>query len=392
LKPHSPTKKLKISVVAPDLAGGGTTRVYLLAQVLQKLADEVQVVGFGSNENLYPAPPTGLSVHAVYPTNGTHALDRLQNLLASIEGDIVYAVKPRVTSFGIALLKKLQTRCPVLLDIDDWELSWHGGDEQKYRPTPKQLARDVLKKNGALRQSDHFLYLQWMEKLVDRANVVTVNTQFLQDRFAGIYLPNGRDTTLFDPSRFDPQASRESFGLADFRVLMFPGTARPHKGLEDVLMALDQLNEPDLRLVIVGGRKPDSYEDQLIEQWGRWIIKLPRRPIEQMPAVVAAAHLIVVPQRNTPTARAQFPLKLTDGMAMAKPILSTRVGDIPQILADTGYLVDPNTPEQIADQLHQIFKDLDAANVKGTQARERCVKHYSTDAMATVLSNVILNL
>jgi glycosyltransferase involved in cell wall biosynthesis len=392
LKPHSLTKKLKVSVVAPDLAGGGTTRVYLLAQVLQKLVDEVQVVGFGSSENLYPAPPAGLSVRAIYPTDASTSFGRLQKLLASIDGDLVYAVKPRVTSFGIGLLKKLQSRCPVLLDIDDWELSWHGGDEEKYRPTPKQLARDLLKQDGALRQSDHFFYLQWMERLIDRANVVTVNTQFLQDRFSGIYLPNGRDTDLFDPNRFDPQVSRQRYGLADFRVLMFPGTARPHKGLEDVLIALDLLNEPDFRLVIVGGRKPDSYEDQLIEQWGRWIIKLPRRPIEQMPEVVAAAHTIVVPQRNTPTARAQFPLKLTDGMAMAKPILSTRVGDIPKILADTGYLVDPNAPEQIADQLYQIFKDLDAANAKGTQARERCVKHYSTDAMATILSDVILNL
>ena len=39
-------------------------------------------------------------------------------------------------------------------------------------------------------------------------------------------------------------------------------------------------------------------------------------------------------------ARAQFPLKLTDGMAMAKPVLSTRVGDILEILSDTGYIVD----------------------------------------------------
>ena len=45
---------------------------------------------------------------------------------------------------------------------------------------------------------------------------------------------------------------------------------------------------------------------------------------EMMPEIVSAADVIVVPQRNTPAAQAQFPLKLTDGMAMAKPILATQ--------------------------------------------------------------------
>lgn len=348
-------------------------------------------MGFCSSENLYPSPPSGLSVCPIRTVDRS-PFRSLTQLLAGIDGDIVYAVKPRITSFGTALLRRLQTRRPVLVDIDDWELSWQGGDEVKYRPSLKQFGRDVLKPNGALRQPDHFLYLRWMEQWIGKANAVTVNTQFLQDRFGGVYLPNGRDTDLFDPNQFDPAISRQRYGLSDYRVLMFPGTARPHKGLEDVLVALDRLNEPDLRLVIVGGRKPDGYEDQLIERWGRWMIKLPRHPIEQMPAVVAAAHVVVVPQRNSPTATAQFPLKLTDGMAMAKPILSTRVGDIPNILADTGYLVDPNQPEQIAEQLHEIFKDLDQANQLGSRARERCIQYYSTEAMAKVLSDVISNL
>lgn len=225
-----------------------------------------------------------------------------------------------------------------------------------------------------------------------RADAVTVDTTFLQNRFGGSYLPNGKDTSLFDPQNFDPQASRESYGLSGYRILMFPGTARPHKGLEDVLIALDKLNEPDLRLVIVGGRKPDNYDDELLEKWGRWIIKLPRYPAEQMAQIVAAAHIVVVPQRDTPTARAQFPLKLTDGMAMAKPILATRVGDIPEILGGTGYLVDPNSPEQIAAQIQWIFQNLESASEQGKRSRERCVAYYSFEAMAAILSKVISRL
>lgn len=227
---------------------------------------------------------------------------------------------------------------------------------------------------------------------MNRADAVTADTEFLLNRFGGTYIPNGKDTDLFDPQKYDPQVSRQRYGLAEYRVLMFPGAPRPHKGLEDVLMALDQLNQADFRLVIVGGNPYDNYDDELIDRWRRWIIKLPQVSVEQMPEIVAASHVVVVPQRDTPVAKAQFPIKLTDGMAMAKPILATRVGDIPEILGETGYLVDPDSPEQIAEQIQLIFQDLESANERGSKARERCVEKYSIEAMAFNLKSVIARL
>jgi glycosyltransferase involved in cell wall biosynthesis len=383
---------LKVSVIAPDLSGGGVTRVYLLARVLQKLNYDVKVVGFQFGNDIYPPPPAGLPVYSVRGCDYPQLFNAVPKLLKQIDADLIYAVKPKPTSFGIGLLKKISAQTPILLDIDDWELSWFGGEQWQYRPSLKQLGRDILKKDGALRVANHPLYLKWIEGQVNRADGITVDTQFLQNRFGGTYLPNGKDTSIFDPQKFDPQECRSRYGLAEYRVLMFPGTARPHKGLEDVLVALDQINQPDLRLVIVGGRKPDNYDDQLLEKWGRWIIKLPQYPSEKMAEIVAAAHIVVVPQRKDPTALAQFPLKLTDGMAMAKPILATRVGDIPDILAQTGYLVDPNNPEQIAAKIQWIFANFELAQAQGKRARERCVADYSVDAMTGILSEVIANL
>ena len=123
-------------------------------------------------------------------------------------------MKPKPTSFGLSLLKKLETRRPVILDIDDWELSWFGGDEWKYHPSFKQLYRDIFPKNGQLRQPDHPLYVKWMESLVNRADAVTVHTEFLKQRFGGIYLPNGKDTEMFDPAKYNPELSRQRYGLS----------------------------------------------------------------------------------------------------------------------------------------------------------------------------------
>ncbi len=384
--------KKKVSLVVSDLAGGGSVRAFLLAQVLKKMDYEVEVVGFLFGKELYAIPPSKISVVSIAGTNYPKFLSSTRQLLQKLDGDIIYAVKPKPTSFGVSLLAKINRHRPVILDMDDWELSWHGGEKWKYRPSPKQLYRDIFKQNGALRFPDHPLYLQWIEKLVSKADAVTIDTQFLQDRFGGVYVPNGKDTEMFAPGEYDAKISRERYGLSEYRVLMFPGAPRPHKGVEDVLIALDKLNQADLRLAIVGGSPYDDYDDRLIEKWGRWIIKLPRCPVEAMPEILAAAHVVVVPQRDTLTARAQFPLKLSDGMAMAKPVLSTRVGDIPDILGDTGYLVDPSSPDQIAEQIELIFNNLEEACEKGQRAREKCVEKYSLETMASTLSQVISSL
>jgi glycosyltransferase involved in cell wall biosynthesis len=110
-----------------------------------------------------------------------------------------------------------------------------------------------------------------------------------------------------------------------------------------------------------------------------------------MPEAIAASDIVVVPQRDTPAAQAQFPLKITDGMAMAKPILATRVGDIPQILGNTGYLVDPSSPTQLAAEITHIFANPAEAIDRGRRARERCREHYSLEAMSHRLAPVLEN-
>ncbi|MDY7004314.1 MAG: glycosyltransferase family 4 protein [Cyanobacteriota bacterium] len=387
---------MKVSLVVSDLSSsgvgrwGGAVRPFLLSQALKKLQVEVEIVGFISGEEQQLATDRENSIiaidsHNYYPK----FLLSAKQLLDKITGDIIYAYKLKPTSLGLSLVRKMQTHRPVFLDIDDWELSWYGGDNWKYHPNIKQLARDILKPEGALRQPDHPFYLKWIESFVSKADRVTLHNQFLKKRFGGTYLPNGKDTTLFDPTKYDPEVSRTRYGLNNYKILMFPGAPRPYKGVEDVLIALDNINQPDLRLVIVGGSPYDDYDRQLMEKWGHWIIKMPKYPPTVMPEIVAAAHIIVVPQRDTPEAQAQFPLKLTDGMAMAKPVIATKVGDIPEIVSDTGYLVDPSSPEQIAEQIELIFNDLATANIKGMKARKRCIKYYSIDAMAAILSELI---
>ncbi|OKH51252.1 glycosyl transferase group 1 [Phormidium tenue NIES-30] len=410
----------RISILVSDLSSrgagrwGGAVRPFLLGQALQSMGYPVEIVGFsaendaGRATHAEAAPVSGMSlvggadrvlpaiaipVHTIFLKTPTPGPGDVGRLFRHLSGDILYAYKPKPSSFGLALLhrqfSRSRHRCPVLLDIDDWELSWHGGDVYRYRPQPRQLARDLLKSDGALRNPDHPLYLQWIERLVASADLVTTHNDFLQRRFGGVMIPNGKDIELFNPDRYDAAASRTAYGLSDYRVLMFPGAPRPYKGVEDILAAMDRLNQPDLKLVLVGGSPYDDYDRTLVDRWPQHIIHLGKQPYADMPKVIAAAHVVVVPQRQTPAAQAQFPLKLTDGMAMAKPILATRVGDIPAILNDCGYLVDADQPAQLAAQITAIFANYDQALELGKRARDRTLTHYSMAAMGAGLHQAI---
>lgn len=392
-RPQRPT----VSILASDLsqrgAGrwGDAVRPFLLAKALQRVGYGVEVVGF-TTDNKILSLGSEVTIRTVPLDSSQWGRKDIGRLFAHLRGDIIYAYKPKPSSFGLALLHRLRYRRPLILDIDDWELSWHGGDDWRYRPSLRDLARDVLKPTGGLRNPEHPLYLKWLERAVPYADRVTIHNAFLQKRFGGIYVPNGKDTHWFDPTRYDPEASRQEYGLSGYRVIMFPGAPRPYKGVEDLLQALDVLDEPDLKLVIVGGSPYDDYDRHLLDHWPQRIIHLGQQPYGDMPKVVAAAHIVAVPQRDVPAAQAQFPLKLTDGMAMAKPILATRVGDIPQILGDTGYLAEPDSPQDLAAQLRAMFADWPATEALGPRARARCCQHYSLAAMATQLDQMLTEL
>ena len=370
-------------MLVPGLAKGGMTRAYSLASSLRVLGAQVDIVGaLPRKEEVYPLPPAGITV---IPVTTSSMARRMYETQKVARGDVLYAIKPRVSSFGIALSCRRGRR--LLLDIDDLETQFRSEYDAAHRTSWRRRARRQWKR---ARNLDDASYTRWMEALTGRATVITANTRLLCEHFNAVHVPSARDTSAFDPGRFDADACRSKLGLDEMRVIMFPGTARAHKGVEDVLDALEMLTWRDARLVLVGGREVgQKYAQSLEERYRHRMVQLPRFGAEEMPAVVAAAHVVVVPQRDTPVARAQFPMKITDAMAMAKPIISTRVGDIEWALDGAAYLVDPSSPKQIAGALEAVFADPQEAARRGREARRRCEQYFSTSAVASILRGVL---
>jgi glycosyltransferase involved in cell wall biosynthesis len=119
------------------------------------------------------------------------------------------------------------------------------------------------------------------------------------------------------------------------------------------------------------------------------VVVLPKTPFQKLPELLSIADIIVIPQRRTSDSVGQIPARLFDAMSMAKPIIATRISDIPEVLDGCGYLVDPNNPSQIVDAIQYILNHSDEARVKGDAARARCRQKYDISNLESGLRGLI---
>ena len=167
---------------------------------------------------------------------------------------------------------------------------------------------------------------------------------------------------------------------------MFLGTPRGHKGVDDLIDAVGSLG-PGVVLALVGvdparGGAP---------RWSRFPhVKVTGEiPFDDVPRYLVAADIVAVPQRETTDTAGQVPAKLFDAMALARPIVSTAVSMIPEILEGCGVLVRPGDPTALRVALGRLLDDPASAAELGRRARQRCAERYSFAAARAVLFPLI---
>jgi len=89
-----------------------------------------------------------------------------------------------------------------------------------------------------------------------------------------------------------------------------------------------------------------------------------------------------------------LPLSILEAMAAGKPIVSTKVGGIPDVITDgeEGLLVEANNSKSLAAALDRMLTDLNAANLMGAKARKKAVANYSAEAIVKRLEEVYTTL
>ena len=364
---------MRVSILCFDVSDNAMGRAWLLARLLEPIG-AVEIVGprFGSAV-WEPVADEPVPVRSMPGGRLPGFAARLPALARMADGDLIYACKPRLTSAGIGYLTRLRRR-PLLLDIDDWEIGfflrggpWGTIGRALNLSNPRGLAWTWL-----------------MERLRGIADGLTVASRFLEQRFGGVLIPHVRDTDRWAPGRADPGPARERLGVDKERVVMFLGTPRGYKGVEDLADAVGRLARPDVVLALVG-TEPASETGRALSARHPGVRLVGRVPIAQVPGFLSAADVVVVPQRESSDTRGQVPAKLFDAMALGRPIVSTRVSMIPEILDGCGALVPPGDVTALAAAIGRLLDRPDEARAMGEAARRRAVERYSFESARRLL-------
>lgn len=365
---------MKTSVLCFDVSDNAVGRAWLLARLLEPLGT-VEIVGPRFGPAVWePLAEEPVPVRSLPGGRLPAFAARLPGLARLADGDLLYASKPRLTSAGIGYLARLAGHRPLLLDIDDWEVGFflRGG------------LWGTIGRTMNLSNPKGLTWTWLMERLRGLADGITVASRFLEQRFGGVLIPHVRDTDRWAPGRVDPQPARERLGVDKERVVMFLGTPRAYKGVLDLAAAVDQLGRPDVVLALVG-TDPASETGRAVAARHAATRLVGHIPIAQVPAYLGAADVVVVPQRDSSDTRGQVPAKLFDAMALGRPVVSTRVSMIPEILEGCGLLVEPGDVDGLGAAIARLLDRPDEARALGEAARRRAVERYSFEAARRAL-------
>ena len=177
----------------------------------------------------------------------------------------------------------------------------------------------------------------------------------------------------------------------DDQIIGQVGRLHEQKGPDHLLTSFKTLHEkfPRLHLLMVGhGELAEQLRDQAdslgINDRVHWLGLR-----KDVPRVMSALDVLVLSSRYEGT-----PLTLVEAMALSRPIVSTTVGGIPDLLdhGECGVLVPPETPDAFAEAVASLLEDPERRKQLGDAAKNKVMTTYDHDILAGVLENVYENI
>jgi glycosyltransferase involved in cell wall biosynthesis len=206
------------------------------------------------------------------------------------------------------------------------------------------------------------------------------------DRFAVV--PSGIDRERFWRARAQGKQQPDWFGCPpDALVVGSVGWLTDIKGHEYLIAAVAKLKHdfPTLHLVIVGsGNRHDALLQQAELAGLRDAVHfLGHR--DDVEACLAGMDLFVLPSLNEGMGRA-----LIEAMAAGLPVIASRVGGIPSVIAHehTGLLVPPGDAEALAEALRRLLDRPEWAKQLGVAANRSVDSRYGSVSMVHAVESI----
>ena len=294
--------------------------------------------------------------------------------------------------FDIRMLPRLSATQPTVITLHDaWLITghcahpfdcprWQTGcgecpDPGMYVPIRRDGSAESWRiKHEAVRTSGASLATpsHWLMNLVESSGLVGEGALTR-------VIPNGVDTSVFSPGEKD--AARAELDLpADRPIVLFAArnaADSPFKDFATLVAALPQvsakLEAPPLFVALGAEKDADVVADSEVRA-------VPfETDARRLAAWYRAADVYVHPTRAE-----SFGLTVAEAMACGTPVVASRVGGIPEVIAEgeSGLLVDVGDASQLAASIVSLLQDAARRDALGRAAAQRIQGHFTIERQA----------
>lgn len=319
---------------------------------------------------------------------------------APIDKESVVEFLP-VFARGMAAFARAEAQPYSVVHSHYWQSGWAGGILARQLDAPHVVMFHTLgevKNRARISEQEPTLRIRHERAIARRATAIVTASAHERELLERYYsaspalmhtVPCGVDLERFQPH--DRAASRAALGLPqDAPVLVWVGRLEKLKGVDILISAIAELEDPRLTLLIVGGieEAPElraELESQAATAGLADSIRFEGAvPHEALPTYYSAADVCVVPSYYE-----SFGLVAVEAMACGTPVVASRVGGLVSTVTDgvTGYLIPWRCPGPFAEKLEVLLHNPEL-RANFSRAARRSVERFRWSSVALQVASV----
>lgn len=167
-----------------------------------------------------------------------------------------------------------------------------------------------------------------------------------------------------------------SFDEQKFNVLYMGGLG-PHRGIDDVILAMSLVKDLPIVFHIYGGGHPDNIQflKNLVEtnNASKQVCFHKPVPFNNVASLMRSADLNIIPHKKNEHCDNTIPHKLFQAMTLKKPLLVSNSKPLERTLefGKLGYIFEADSPVSLSVELRRVYSDYPSAMIKAQNAFEK---------------------
>lgn len=197
-------------------------------------------------------------------------------------------------------------------------------------------------------------------------------------------IPNGADLDRFGSRAADADARTELGAERADTLVLYIGAHGISHGLEAVADAAAKVSGEPIHFAFVGeGAAKERLEARVRELKLMNVTLLPGVPRDDVPRLLAASDICLVPLRDVPLFNSFIPSKMFEYMAASRAVIGSVRGEPARILRAAGaVVVEPEDAGALADAVRELAADSNRRSAMGRCARDYVANHFARTVLA----------